>query len=805
MRNKTRKNCKEILAKVYRILYITSKMFHNFHRGGITQMIRKILLTAVFAITTSAFAAVYYVDGANGSDSNDGRGEKKSFRTIQKAADKVVAGDTVVISPGVYFEIVRLNRSGAPGKYITFRGRGEVIITAADRTLREKRGEWKLEDREKNLYSVSFDHEPSRVLADGYELFPYASLGFLKRAELSDAGYPAPPHGFCFDGKRLYVRFREGQSPEKTLLCVSPSGAKGSNAHHVWQAEHSNFHIGKNAAKRGYIKLENLTFETPGTAGVVTYASNVAVTGCSFHGCRFGVAGVRKAANVFVESCFYTQKGVHSDTMELIRRAQRSGINKKIRFYFWAHKINRNSKKQMVNFETGIVCGVGRNWHIRNCRIDDSFEGFSTWGASNAEDFQVYGNVFRKIVDNAAETENSSRNVRIYNNFFEDVFEPVSWQPLAGPPWPGPVFVYRNVVKTTPDFKLHAEALENFLPGVFKLGVSGRNWQYPQHGNVPVSVIAARTSKRFVGAPDPGFLVFNNTIIHPDGGLMTTPQPLDDRALRELVNFRFFNNIILTKKMHVSKTWKAPLVEFYSNIVIDSPHNDFHRGIMNKEGGKLLKDASTLSMNSDWTLTEKSPARNGGILHFFEPDASTDCGAVPYGEKFEMVSGTEYIPELDKLTPFRRAVYYHPELLRSAGPEAGSWAVYSFDKAYKIPLAVPAGAKRFRAVFRLADCTRPHERSIVRKWKLFAAKNYSISLEAKEGKAVLICRSGGGESRYDLGAFNRDRYCTLDITFGNSIEFDGRGISGKAPAAPAPGKGELEIFRNVLFDASFAR
>jgi hypothetical protein len=143
--------------------------------------------------------------------------------------------------------------------------------------------------------------------------------------------------------------------------------------------------------------------------------------------------------------------------------------------------------------------------------------------------------------------------------------------------------------------------------------------------------------------------------------------------------------------------------------------------------------------------------------------------------------------------------------LRSAGPEAGSWAVYSFDKAYKIPLAVPAGAKRFRAVFRLADCTRPHERSIVRKWRLFAAKNYSISLEVKEGKAVLICRSGGGESRCDLGAFNRDRYCTLDITFGNSIECDGRVISGKAPAAPAPGKGELEIFRNVLFDASFAR
>ena len=355
------------------------------------------------------------------------------------------------------------------------------------------------------------------------------------------------------------------------------------------------------------------------------------------------------------------------------------------------------------------------------------------------------------------------------------------------------------MVRTTENFKLHADVLPDFLPGVFKLGVAGRNWQYPAHGNVPIPVIAARTSKRFVGAPDPGFLVFNNTFLHPYGGLMTTPQPLDKRGLRELVNFRFFNNIINVKRMHVSNHWKAPLVEFYSNVVADSPANDVHRGIMSQEQGKLLKNFSDLKLNADFTLNEKSPARGNGILHFFEPDASTDCGAVPAGTKFELACGKDKLPDLESLSPFRRSVHYHPELIRSAGPEAGSWAVYSFDKACKIPFAVPAQANRLKAVYRLTDCTLPHQ-DVERKWKLLTVKDSTFTISAKGGKAVLTVKNGKETRHFDLGAFSRDIYQTLEITFGRSITVDGKTVSGTAPEAPAAGKGELEIFRNVLFD-----
>ena len=48
--------------------------------------------------------SVIYVDSNNGNDKNDGLSIQKAFRSIQRAADTVKAGDKVVIMSGVYFE-----------------------------------------------------------------------------------------------------------------------------------------------------------------------------------------------------------------------------------------------------------------------------------------------------------------------------------------------------------------------------------------------------------------------------------------------------------------------------------------------------------------------------------------------------------------------------------------------------------------------------------------------------------------------------------------------------------------------------
>ncbi len=76
---------------------------------------------------------VYYVS-VNGSDSNPGT-LQKPFKTIQKAANVVKAGDTVYVRGGTYVGRIYIHTSGSKGKYITFRNYpGETpVITRNDK------------------------------------------------------------------------------------------------------------------------------------------------------------------------------------------------------------------------------------------------------------------------------------------------------------------------------------------------------------------------------------------------------------------------------------------------------------------------------------------------------------------------------------------------------------------------------------------------------------------------------------------------------------------------------------------------
>ena len=48
---------------------------------------------------------VFWVDGANGNDSNDGKSETAAFKTVQKVFDSSFLGnyvDTIKVKPGTY-------------------------------------------------------------------------------------------------------------------------------------------------------------------------------------------------------------------------------------------------------------------------------------------------------------------------------------------------------------------------------------------------------------------------------------------------------------------------------------------------------------------------------------------------------------------------------------------------------------------------------------------------------------------------------------------------------------------------------
>jgi hypothetical protein len=143
------------------------------------------------------------------------------FQTIQKAADVVHPGDTVVVAPGIYYESVQLTRPGAPGKPVTFTAdrieKDRVIISGADADIRAGKVPWVLEDAGTRLYSLPLAHLPARVLHEEIELYPYQSLADLKAFWITKRGTfkpvppcPGPQHGWAYENGRLYALTYKG-------------------------------------------------------------------------------------------------------------------------------------------------------------------------------------------------------------------------------------------------------------------------------------------------------------------------------------------------------------------------------------------------------------------------------------------------------------------------------------------------------------------------------------------------------------------------------------------------------------------
>src|SRR5687768_11051470 len=84
-------------------------------------------LVGLLCVASTAGAATYHVS-LNGTDANIGS-LQSPWRTINFAASRVAAGDTVIVAPGRYNETVSPNVSGTSGNPITFYGGGAATNT----------------------------------------------------------------------------------------------------------------------------------------------------------------------------------------------------------------------------------------------------------------------------------------------------------------------------------------------------------------------------------------------------------------------------------------------------------------------------------------------------------------------------------------------------------------------------------------------------------------------------------------------------------------------------------------------------
>ncbi len=756
----------------------------------------------------------YYVDAGKGSASNSGLSQAEPFASIQQAAKLATAGDCILVGPGVYLERVVLGNPGKEGAPLVIKsvaGPAKTVISAADPAIRRGEIPWKLEDKELQLYSIPFQQNPARVLYSGTDLFPYPSLDGLKEFALpankefakAETKTPGIEHGCYFDGaaKLLYVRLHADgkfgpQDPAKHVMSVSPPHAPGSNGHHVSRPEESCLFI----ASEGNVNMivDGFTFETPGAAGVITAGGNVVIRNCSFKGCRFGVFGKNRPEAVFIENCHYDQAYVFEDMAEVLKKhGKNPEVRENNKFFWWQRKYNYDNPN-LKNYETGLPGGVGKNWHIRDNVVEEAFEGMSCWAIDESENAQVYGNSFKRLIDNAVETENHNKNMRVFNNRVEDVFEAFSWQPLGGLPWPGPVFIYRNIVTSSPAMD---GLWPTWRPGVFKIGAADRNWDKPHMGTAPVQQPASRISKRFVMVPYPGFLAFNNTIVCPYSSIFTIPMP----AARDLVNFRFFNNIFMTAAFHNNPHWKGSLFEFYSNIELDrqqSPENPHAKIAAGRDGVSLSSEEGVFAKlaGGDFRLAQGSPAIGKGVTTLDEIDASLDLGAIPYGSSWALAAGPgAAIPEKE-LTAFQTAVRYNAEFVRTAGPRPGLWGVYSPERQtlFSLPSEMDAqGNHEISATFR-----RTGEKGLAPLASIPNALELSIDQKDAASASLKLELKGGSPSTTSIELAQRPLHEWREVRIswkeGSALKISVDGapvqIQGAVQAPPMPrGKADVKI------------
>ncbi len=108
-------------------------------------MRRFLCILVLFMLATQLFMPVstqpviaagntYYVS-TSGNDNNPGT-KSQPFRTIQKGANTVQAGDTVFVREGTYNEVVTITVSGTSNNYITIEGYpGETVVIDGQDTL----------------------------------------------------------------------------------------------------------------------------------------------------------------------------------------------------------------------------------------------------------------------------------------------------------------------------------------------------------------------------------------------------------------------------------------------------------------------------------------------------------------------------------------------------------------------------------------------------------------------------------------------------------------------------------------------
>jgi len=512
---------------------------------------------------------------------------------LQNALDSARPGDVITLAPGVYYESIKVSKSGEPGAPIVICAEEGGTATISGGTPPD----FKLEfgQVEGDVFTATVPWPVRWVMVDGRNLNAYGSLDNLK--SFSMQGHDSrriedgPPEGFAWEDGSLYVRLLGGMDPGKAEVEIHrmDSGAKAPplrTSARAWSPG-GGTNVTINAS---HVVLSGLRLHLAPDVAVRVNGANVTIRDCYIDGAHRGIEAGR-SPNLTVEYCEFTGY----PTYQWVRWGHWGGV--KNRGSLWNVIYNSNLCITFMHHD-------GPSVKVRHNLIYECFDGMwpRNMGTLDPAMTSEYAyNALMSCGDDSIEFDTRRPiNLRVHHNFIMDALVLLAISPVQG----GGLTIDHNIVYVSPE-----RGLRNCT--LFKFDCPWR---------------------RRYGAPTTGLRIVHNTLINTRNTLYWTTHKFEDSVLE--------NNILYAYR---SNAWRLPgFVPSKHNMYAGPSINPDHLShlIHAKEPGFRVApslDAEPLPVLplQEAGVAERSPEAGEFVDFRLRPDSpGVDAGAPGMDEAY---------------------------------------------------------------------------------------------------------------------------------------------------------------------------
>ncbi|HHH54169.1 MAG TPA: hypothetical protein ENK91_10955, partial [Bacteroidetes bacterium] len=397
----------------------------------------KIYLISLISLISlqAAYSNSYFV-ATNGDNSNDGS-ISSPWATVKYALTQLIAGDTLNIREGVYYEsTITLTLQGTASDPVVIRsyqGESVTISGGSDQFLNAPNSEWTLVDAGIDLYKSNSTFSGSFINAwlpdDNLHIVEYEDTLNLKSENYGPVDGFNPlyqgPGIELLDDNHLYIRLAQNPNDlydvDSNSIAPVPSDINPNNNNiNVFSKKTMIYMEGA-----AYLIFQNINFfYAKYIFDVRTGSNNIEYDHCNF---KYGNTGmvIRDGSDFNIHHCDFD-----------------NGIPQ---YVYWTDVKNKDyeTHEPYPEFQSKAITGKLVNFTIENCNF---YNGFDAIGIKNtSSNTSVMHNHFVRFRDDAMDLRAGISDIEIAYNMFWSVGSGISMTETV-PPSPGQVYIHHNVI-----------------------------------------------------------------------------------------------------------------------------------------------------------------------------------------------------------------------------------------------------------------------------------------------------------------------------------------------------------------------